>query len=252
MKAVVLGGGFGTRLRPYLSPGINKHLVPVHDRPLIHHVLHTLQRSGVRDVLVVLNGINPGLVLESIGNGSDFGLSVYYAYDTKPVGLGPANNILEAESWIGGEPFILMLGDSVYLEPLPLPEDLGEGAWTWTTRIDPSWDDFRKYAQVVVEGDLVTRLERSETPFSPLIQTGAWVFPPDVSDRVRKLFAETPEGQEVRITDVVRSYVPSGELRAIGMSPCAFIDCGTPAAIERICRRLCEAGECDPEQERLF
>ena len=238
MKAVVLAGGYGTRLRPYLSDGINKHLVPVHDRPLLHHVLHTLAEADITEVLIAINGANPGLLLESIGDGDQFGLNVVFAYDSKPVGRGPAANIIETEQWVGNNPFLLMLGDSIYFEKLIIPSVLTEDhAYTWTTSIGPEWDDFKKYAQVLLLNEYVSRLERSEKFFSPIIQTGAWIFPPNVFDIVRTLF-DNVESKEVRLTDVTSIYKQDSLLKAIELNPCAYIDCGTSEAIRTASSRL--------------
>lgn len=69
MKAVVMAGGLGTRLRPTLALPINKHLYPVAGKPLINWPLELLGRSGVTEVLVLLNGSHAELLLETIGTG---------------------------------------------------------------------------------------------------------------------------------------------------------------------------------------
>tara|TARA_B100000745_G_C20153305_1_gene395305 strand:+ start:2346 stop:3077 length:732 start_codon:yes stop_codon:yes gene_type:complete len=242
MKGIVLGGGLGSRLRPYLSSKINKHLVPVHDRPLIHHVIGRLADAGVDEILLCFNGPNPGLLLESIGTGSSLGVHIYFRYDDQVVERGPATHILDAEHWIDNEPFILILGDSMYLRPLVIPAIVPNTAYLWATEITQEWDDYRKYAQIEVENDLVTRLERTESKFfSPIIQTGAWIFPQNVFDKTRKLFDKRREGQEVRLTHVAQSYLREQSLRAIKLEPESFIDCGTPEAISKVTAKLAEA-----------
>lgn len=237
MKGIVLGGGLGTRLRPYLSQGVNKHLVPIHDKPLLHHVLNTLSGAGVNEVLVCLNGPNPGLILESVGSGSDFGLNVSYTYDNTPMGRGPAAHILDAQHWIGNESFVLILGDSLYFIPLVLPKLRPNTAHLWAMEITQRWDDFRKYAQIQIQGSTVTRMERTETFFSPLIQTGAWIFPADVFEKVQGLY-EKKDGNEVRLTHVAQLYLARNSLTAELLPPESFIDCGTPDAVNKAARKL--------------
>lgn len=240
MKAVIFAGGVGSRLRPFLAQGVNKHLVPIYDRPLIHHVLYTLKQAGVQDVIISLNGRNPGLLLECVGNGSEFDMHICFTYDDRPMSVGPGANLIDVEQWVGNDHFLLMLGDSMYFEPLKIPRVISpDHAYVWTTRINSDWDDYRKYAQVATAKDIVTRLDRSDSFFSPVIQTGAWIVPPDVFSKVRTILS-TQEERELRITDIMRLYVAEKRLRAIPLPTKAFIDCGTPQAIAKAVERLAE------------
>ena len=79
---VLLAGGWGTRLMP-LTTSINKHLLPVYDEPMICKSLATLQRIGVRDVMVVLGGYSGNSFFDLLGDGHRFGLDISYAYQEK-------------------------------------------------------------------------------------------------------------------------------------------------------------------------
>ncbi len=74
MKGVILAGGLGTRLYP-LTKVTNKHLLPVHDKPMIFYPIQTLINAGIRDILIVTGGNNAGEFLRLLGNGKDFGLA---------------------------------------------------------------------------------------------------------------------------------------------------------------------------------
>lgn len=246
MKVVVMAGGTGSRLRPYLANGINKHLIPVHDRPLLHHLLERLRESGATSVLMLLNWRNPGLILESIGTGEQWNLPVFYGYSTAGVagevaGGGPGRELIYAEPWVEGESFALVLGDSFYFSSLDLRDAAHqEEACLWAMKLSDTWDDYRKYGQIVESGGFVTQLYRGEKRVNSLVQTGAWCFPPDVFDRIRAL-ASTYGSQEVRITDIAQCYVAEGRMRAHIIPPDSFIDCGTPDAVQRIAARLASA-----------
>src|SRR5439155_23839679 len=73
MKGVVLAGGLGTRLLP-LTKVTNKHLLPVHDRPMIYYPIQTLVNAGINEIMLVTGGNNAGDYLKLLGNGKEFGL----------------------------------------------------------------------------------------------------------------------------------------------------------------------------------
>jgi glucose-1-phosphate thymidylyltransferase len=68
MKGVVLAGGTGSRLFP-LTKVANKHLLPVHDKPMIYYPIQTLVNAGIKDILLVTGGMNSGEFLRLLGNG---------------------------------------------------------------------------------------------------------------------------------------------------------------------------------------
>ena len=69
MKAVILAGGLGRRLQPLTDP-LNKHLLPVYNKPMIAHVISTLVQGGADDFMVLMNGLHPGLFLEMLEDGA--------------------------------------------------------------------------------------------------------------------------------------------------------------------------------------
>ncbi len=73
MKGVVLAGGTGSRLSP-LTRVTNKHLLPVHNQPMIYYPIQTLVNAGIRDILLVTGGQDAGDFLRLLSNGKDFGL----------------------------------------------------------------------------------------------------------------------------------------------------------------------------------
>ena len=79
MKGVILAGGTGTRLAP-LTTVINKHLLPVYNKPMIWYPLECLARSGIEEVLLVTGGNNAGDFIRLLRDGKQFGLkSLQYA-----------------------------------------------------------------------------------------------------------------------------------------------------------------------------
>src|ERR1700680_3476626 len=111
MKAVILCGGTGSRLRP-LTLVTNKHLLPVYDKPMVYYPIQTLVDSGVRDILLVCGGNAAGEFLRILGNGEEFGLKhLAYTYQAQPLGIAHALGL--AEEWAKGEPICVMLADNI-------------------------------------------------------------------------------------------------------------------------------------------
>ena len=95
MKGIILAGGLGTRLFP-LTKITNKHLLPVHDRPMIYYPLQTLINAGIRDILIVTGGNNAGDFLRLLGNGKEFGLKhINYTYQEGEGGIAAALDLAE-------------------------------------------------------------------------------------------------------------------------------------------------------------
>src|ERR1700684_896308 len=102
MKGVVLAGGMGSRLNP-LTRVINKHLLPVYDKPMIYYPIQTLVNAGITEILLVTGGKNAGEFLRLLGNGRDFGLKhINYTYQEGEGGIAQERGV--AEYFAGAEP----------------------------------------------------------------------------------------------------------------------------------------------------
>lgn len=107
MKAVVLVGGYGTRLMP-LTQRRPKPLVPIFDRPMLHHQLTWLARHGVTEVTLAAHHLHES-VAEAVGDGSAWGLGLRVERETQP--LGTAGALAGLRPWLGEAPFVMLNGD---------------------------------------------------------------------------------------------------------------------------------------------
>lgn len=108
MKAVILAGGYGTRLRPltYTTP---KPMIPIGGKPLLYYTIESLKKAGFNEIIIT-TGYMKEKIIEYFGNGENFGVKIYYSIEDKP--LGTAGSIkLVAENL--DEPFGLTQGDIV-------------------------------------------------------------------------------------------------------------------------------------------
>jgi len=209
VKGVLLAGGTAKRLRP-VSQIINKHLLPVYDKPMIFCALRTLIEVGIRDVLLVTG---PGHVNDFerlIGSGGRFGCRIQYAIQKQPSGTGSA--VLLAESFVGADDFAVALGDNLYTEDLstfvqPFPDQRQFRGKILVARVrNPE-----RYAVVVLRsGRISDVVEKPEHPPSSFVSTGFWMLRPDVFDSLRRI-PRSPRG-EYEMTDVLAGYARDGVL----------------------------------------
>ncbi|CAH0117938.1 UTP--glucose-1-phosphate uridylyltransferase [Paenibacillus sp. CECT 9249] len=108
MKAVIMAGGKGTRLRP-LTLDTPKPMVPLLNRPCMEYIIELLKSSGITDIAVTVQYL-PEVIRGHFGDGAEFGVDLRYFEETEP--LGTAGSIKNAESFLD-EPFIVISGDAL-------------------------------------------------------------------------------------------------------------------------------------------
>src|SRR5712692_8402986 len=108
MKAVVMAGGEGSRLRP-LTSGRPKPLVPVVGKPVMEHILTLLRKHGITEEVVTLQYLGSA-IRDYFGDGSDFGMEITYVVEDSP--LGTAGSVKNAQEYLD-EPFLVISGDAL-------------------------------------------------------------------------------------------------------------------------------------------
>ncbi|QOV35720.1 glucose-1-phosphate thymidylyltransferase [Streptomyces ferrugineus] len=211
MKALVLCGGSGTRLRP-LSHTMPKQLIPVAGRPVLVHVLENLRELGIEEIGVIVGDWREAIEAV-LGDGSAFGARVTYIPQEAPLGL--AHCVLIAREFLGEDDFVLYLGDTVLTEGVAGVAREFAAAPTAARIVVQKVADPRAFG--VVETDLdgrVTRLvEKPRHPATDLAAVGVYFFTPAIHEAVA---AVPPSARgEREITDAVQWLVDAGhEVRA--------------------------------------
>jgi glucose-1-phosphate thymidylyltransferase len=238
MKGLVLAGGTATRLFP-LTIVTNKHLLPVYDRPMIYYPLATLAGMGIREVLVIVGGKSVGDVVELLGDGEHFGLSLTYRYQRGALGIAHAIGL--ARDFVGDDPFCCVLGDNVLSGPPlePLARTFEEGPWGAGTLLYQVPDPERfGVAELDAAGSVIGFEEKPTTPKSDLIPIGVYFLRPDAFEVVDHLLPS--RRGELEITDVLNHYIGQGGLYAPRYEG-QWTDAGTVASLLRASELAAEA-----------
>lgn len=204
MKALILAGGKGTRLRP-LTYSIAKQLVPVANKPVIEYGIDALVRAGIKEIGIVV--IEPDSPIEaSCGDGSRWGAKFTYIVQPDPLGL--AHAVKTSHPFLGDDEFIMYLGDNLIkssLEELIQEFQIHQPAATVLLTPVPNPSQF---GVAEMEGDKVVRLtEKPKEPKSDLALVGVYLFSPVIHDIIAEL-KPSPRG-EYEITEAIQGLVDS-------------------------------------------
>jgi len=211
MKGVVLAGGLGTRLRP-LTSITNKHLLPVYDQPMIFYPLQKMAEAGIKDVMLVTGGNSAGDFLRLLGDGSGFGLNTLnYAYQVNEGGIAEAIGL--TRTFIGGDKFIVILGDNIFEDSLSEKvaafEKQDGGARILLKKVDNP----RDYGVAELDGTRVISIEeKPRNPRSSYAVIGVYMFDSFVFEIIDNL---KPSARgELEVTDINNAYLKENRLHA--------------------------------------
>ena len=206
MKALVLSGGSGSRLRPITHTSA-KQLVPVANKPVLFYGLEALRDAGITDVGIVVGDTAPA-IQEAVGDGSAFGLGTTYIRQDAPRGL--AHAVLIAREYLGDDDFVMYLGDNFIIGGIsPLVEEFRVGrpdAQIMLTRVP----DPRQFgvAELDAAGEVIGLEEKPREPRGDLALVGVYIFTPAVHEAVRQL-APSWRG-ELEITEAIQWLIDNG------------------------------------------
>jgi glucose-1-phosphate thymidylyltransferase len=213
VKGVILAGGTGSRLHP-LTQITNKHLLPIHDRPMVSFAIEALVRAGITELMLVTGGTHAGEFLRLLGNGHEFGIDrLSYAYQERPGGIAEALGL--AERFVDRDRVCVMLADNVFERSIKAAADnflQQEGGARIVLARESDAEHLRHLGVPELDGGgRVKRIvEKPESPPSNFAVTGVYFYDADVFEVIPTL---TPSGRgELEITDVNNHYVTTGAM----------------------------------------
>jgi glucose-1-phosphate thymidylyltransferase len=238
MKGVVLAGGLGSRLLP-LTRVTNKHLLPVHNLPMVYYPIQALVNVGVSEILIVTGGHNAGDFLKLLANGKDFGLKrMNYAYQEGEGGIADALRL--AEHFSDGEAVCVVLGDNIiennFLSAAQSFAKQGRGAHILLKEVP----DPERFGCPVIERDRILRIEeKPKQPKSRYAVTGIYMYDHSVFEKIRTL---KPSGRgELEVTDINNLYLQEGTL-SYSILEGWWTDAGTFESLRHATNLVAETG----------
>jgi mannose-1-phosphate guanylyltransferase / phosphomannomutase len=186
MKAVVMAGGEGTRLRP-MTASMPKPLLPIVNKPIMEHVLRLLKRHGITETVVTVQFL-ASLVRNYFGDGEELGMVLHYATEDTP--LGTAGSVKNAEHLLSDGTFLVISGDALtdfdITDLVKFHHDKGALVTVCLTRVPDPLD----FGITIIDDDgKVQRFLEKPTwgqVFSDTVNTGIYVMEPEVFEHVAK------------------------------------------------------------------
>ena len=211
MKALILAGGAGTRLRP-ITHTRAKQLVPVANTPILFYGIEAMAEAGIKDIGVIV-GDTGDEVRQALGDGSRFGVSFTFLPQDAPLGL--AHCVLIAKDFLGSDDFVMYLGDNLLEQDLAAFVDAFERARE--TADPPAAQILLKQvpdphrfgiATLDDQGHVVALVEKPADPPSNLALVGVYLFDTTIHEAVRAI-QPSPRG-ELEITDAIQWLIDHG------------------------------------------
>jgi len=230
MKGIVLAGGTGSRLYP-VTKTINKHLLPVYDKPMIFYPLSILMLAEIKEILIITTPQAVDAFRKVLGTGEQWGLSIEYATQTEPKGLAEA--FIIGEKFIGNDTVALILGDNILYKDglksmLLESKNNVNGATVFAYHVSNP----KNFGVVEIDSydNPISIEEKPENPRSNYAVVGLYFYDNKVIEYAKKI--KPSKRNELEITDINKEYLKQGKLsvKKLGRGA-AWLDAGTPEAL---------------------
>ena len=210
-KGIILAGGKGSRMSP-LTKAVNKHLLPIYDKPLIFYPLSIFMLAKIKDILIIVNKGQLNQYKKLLPNGKNLGIKITYKEQNSPRGLPDA--FLIGEKFIGKNNISLILGDNFFYgkflsKKLLNFTKLNSGAKIVLHRVSKP----EKYGVAKIKNNKITQIvEKPKKFISDFAITGIYFFDNKVIKFAKEL--KPSKRKELEITDLLNKYKKISKLSA--------------------------------------
>ena len=214
MKGVILAGGSGTRLYP-TTQVVNKHLLPIYNKPMIYYPLSLVMLAGIREILMVVNPEDLESFKRLLQDGSHLGISISYATQNKPKGL--AHALMATEAIVQEDSVCLVLGDNLFfghglteiIKKAKKDIEENKGAYIFGYYVpDPQRFGIVEFDS---QGNVISLEEKPKNPKSNYAVVGLYFYDSTVFGKAKKI--KPSQRGEYEITSVNEEYLKEKNLR---------------------------------------
>lgn len=224
-KGVVLCGGSGKRLGE-LTKILNKHLLPIHDKPMCYYPIATLINAGIKDIMIVTGKGHARAFIDLLGDGSRFNAKFTYRVQEGAGGIAEALGL--CEDFVCGSNVAVILGDNIFSGELEQRLGIREGAKIFLKEVhNPERFGVANFNGA---GEIIDIVEKPNNPKNNLIVTGLYIYDNKIWDVIKTLYRS--ERGELEITDINNWYIGQG-LMNYEIIKDEWIDAGTPDSLLR-------------------